>query len=133
MAVLMMILLFSCDEGYFTDCSECQTDLPVNVTLKIYTMGSDYAPSNTLITLYEGAVEDSVILMRYYLDGVPSYISYDALLYKDYTATMEFTVDGQKYLTTDATCPQVRYEETECAEACYYVFDNIIDLRLRYH
>ena len=132
LAALLMILLYSCEEGYFTDCRECQAEIPVDVTLQIHAMDGDYVPSSPLITLYEGAVEDSVILMRYYIEGRPFYIHYEAVLYKDYTATLEFTIDGQKYVTVDAACPQLRYDETSCDEACYYVYDNILDLRLRY-
>lgn len=41
--------------------------------------------------------------------------------------------DGQKYITTGAARPKVRYDETSCDEPCYYVYDNVIDLRLRYY
>ena len=130
-AALCMILLFSCEKGYITDCNECYTELP-DVYLRVYINGSDFVPSSPLVTLYEGAMEDNIILTQYYVDGFPTYVSFQALLYKDYTATLEFTLDGQKYLTIDAACPQVRYDETACDEPCYYIYDNIIDLRLRY-
>jgi hypothetical protein len=132
LAAFFMILLISCEEGFITDCRDCNPDPVTNATLVIYIKGADYFPSNPLFTLYEGAVEDSVILMQYYVQGSSTYPTYNALLYKDYTATLEFTLDGQQYVTVDAACPQVRYEETACDEPCYYVYDNILDLRLRY-
>ena len=132
LAALTMILLTSCEKGFITNCGECRRNIPDDIALKIYIIGRDYVPSDPLFTLYEGAVEDSVILMRQYIEG-SSITSYQALLYKDYTATLEFFVDGQKYVTVDAACPQMRYDESSCDEACYYVYDNILDLRLRYH
>lgn len=131
LAALCMILLFSCEKGYITDCRECYTEGP-EVSLTVYIAGSDFVPSSPRFTLYEGAMEDNIILTQYYVEGFSTSISFQALLYKDYTATLEFTLDGQKYVTVDAACPQLRYDETSCDEPCYYVYDNIMDLRLRY-
>jgi hypothetical protein len=132
LVAFFMVLLISCEEGFITDCRDCNPDPVTDATLLIYIKDADYFPTNPLFTLYEGAIEDNIILTQYYVDGFPTFLSFQALLYKDYTATLEFTLDGQKYITVDAACPQVRYDETACDEPCYYIYDNIIDLRLRY-
>lgn len=132
LTALFMILLLSCEEGIIIDCNNCYTGPLEYVSLKINITGRNYIPSNALITLYEGSVEDSVILMQYYIQGSTTITTYDALLYKNYTATLEFNIGGQDYVTVDATYPQARYEESACNEPCYYVYDNVLDLRLRY-
>jgi len=130
---LAVLVLFSCEEGYMTDCGECYTDYPVQPTLKILFWNPDLAMQNAIVTLYEGAVDDSLIIRDYDIEIAASFLSYDAVLYKDYSATLEFIFEGQKYITTGAARPKVRYDETSCDEPCYYVYDNVIDLRLRYH
>jgi hypothetical protein len=129
---LLMLVLFSCEDGYLTDCRSCFTELPGNVTIEIRFRNNDRVPQNPLVTIYEGAVEDGMIIDRYYVQDPYSYLSYDALLYKDYSATLEFSYNGKKYITTAAACPKVRYDESSCDQPCYYIYDNVLDLRLRY-
>jgi hypothetical protein len=129
---LLFLLLFSCEKGYVTDCRECQPDAVGSVTLKIYARNPDYIPVNPILTLYDGPMEDNIILLRLTLQEPYAVTTYNALLYKDYTATIEFYLNNKHYILTDAACPQVRYDETSCSEPCYYVYNNVIDLRLRY-
>ncbi len=126
-----ILLLFSCEEGFITDCNECYTDNP-NVFLKIRFRNPESVPVNPTITLYEGNVNDSLILEKYYISDPYSYIDYNAILYKDYSATLEFTYNNKKYVITAAACPKMKYDETTCEEPCYFLYDNVLDLRLRY-
>jgi len=126
-----LLLLFSCEDGYITDCEECYSD-DYRVVLKIKFRTPEYIPVNPVVTLYEGNVSDSIIIGKSYISEPHSYIEYDAILYKDYSAMLVFYKDGRKYVTTAAACPQVKYDETTCEEPCYYLYDNILDLRLRY-
>ncbi|MDX9902522.1 MAG: hypothetical protein RB288_00405 [Bacteroidales bacterium] len=130
---LAILVLFSCEEGYITDCGQCYTDYPSQPTLRILFWNPDLTMQNAKVTLYEGAVDDSLVIRHYNIETAASSLSYNAILYKDYSATLEFIFEGQKYITTGAACPKVRYDETSCDEPCYYVYDNVIDLRLRYH
>ena len=129
---LLIMVLFSCEDGYLTDCRECYPDVTGRVTIRIRYRNLNAVPVNPVVTIYEGAIEDSIILARYYVGDPTSYLSYDAVLYKDYTATLEFMYNGRKYISTDAARPKVRYDEDTCEEPCYYIYDNILDLRLRY-
>lgn len=133
MVILAVLLVFSCEKGYMTDCRECDPEYPVQPLLKIYYRNPETIPLNPKVTLFEGAIEDSIIIRIFYLDEPLSFLTFDAILYKDYSATLEFINDGQKYITTGAARPKVRYDETSCDEPCYYVYDNVIDLRLRYY
>jgi hypothetical protein len=129
---ILLMLLLSCEENFAPSCDECSPVKPETATLTISFRNPDYVPVNPRVTLYEGAIEDSIILVQYTIQDPYSYISFDALLYKDYTATLEFILDGRTYITTDGAFPQVGYDETSCDAPCYFVYDNNLDLRLRY-
>ena len=130
---LALVMLFSCEDGGITDCDACDPGGISQPQLTIYIRNSEYVPANPLVTIYEGAIEDSIVLKRMSVNEGYSYITYDAVLYKDYTATLEFFLNSVKYVAIGAACPKVRYDESTCEEPCYYLYDNIIDLRLRYH
>jgi hypothetical protein len=130
--VVLLALLLSCEEDIVRDCGECYPGGIETATLIISFRNTEYIPVNPTVTLYEGAVEDGIILAEYSIGDPYSYINYDALLYKDYTATLEFTLDGRRYITTAGACPQLGYDDTSCDEPCWFVFNNILDLRLRY-
>ena len=129
---LLLLLLLSCEEGYITDCNECYASDNYNVVLYIRYRNLEAVPGNPIVTLYEGNVSDSLVLEKYYITDPYSVTRYYAMLHKDYSATLEFILDGQKYIITGAACPRVRYDETTCEEPCWYLYDNVIDLRLRY-
>ena len=130
---LLLMLLLSCEDSFVSDCGECYSERPEMARLTISFRNPDYVPLNPRVTLYEGAIEDSIILEQFVIEDPYSYVGFDALLYKDYSATLEFMLDGVKYVTVDGVCPQVGYDETTCEEPCYFVYDNVLDLRLRYH
>jgi hypothetical protein len=129
---ITILLLFSCEEGYLTDCTRCYTSQNYSVILKINLDNHDRNFENPVFTLYEGPVSDGVIIEKYQLRNTNSIVYQDALLYKDYSATLEFSYNGRQYVTTAGACPKVRYDETTCEQPCWYIYDNIIDLNLRY-
>lgn len=131
--VILVALLLSCEESLVEDCGECYPGGIETATLIISFRTPDYIPVNPVITLYEGAVQDSIILAQYRVEEPYSFITYDALLYKNYTATLEFTYEGRKYVTVAGACPQAGYDELSCDEPCWFVYDNVLDLKLRYH
>lgn len=128
----IILLLFSCEEEYLTNCSQCDTSDNYAVRLRISLRNPERIPENPVVTLYEGPVSDGIILERYNIIDPNAVIYYNAILYKDYSATLEVRYDGKNYVTTAGACPKVRYDETTCEEPCWYVYDNILDLRLRY-
>lgn len=130
--VLLLTLLFSCEESLISDCSECYPEGVPRAQLKILYRNPDRIQLNPKMTLYEGAVEDGIIIKQSFIEEGVSFIEVDAILYKDYSATLEFNFDGRKYISTAGTCPKVGYDKTSCEEPCYFVYDNVLDLRLRY-
>ncbi len=131
--VVLLTLLFSCEESLVSDCSECYPGGIPQAQLKILFRNPDFIPINPVVTLYEGPVEDSVIIRKYIIEMAVSYITVDAILYKDYSATLEFSIDGRKYITTAGVCPKAGFDKNSCEEPCYFIYDNVLDLRLRYH
>ncbi len=129
---LLIMLLFSCEEGFLTDCDKCYAGTDYRVDLNIIFRNPDRVPIDPVITLYEGNISDSIIISRTRIIDPYSYMYYSGILYKDYSATLEFTYNGRRYITTASACPKVRYDETTCNEPCYFVYDNVLDLRLRY-
>lgn len=128
-----MTLLFSCEESFVSDCRDCYLESVPPAQLKILYRNPDYVPLNPKVTLYEGPIENGIIIRQYVIEEAVSFIEVDAILYKDYSATLEFFIDGRKYITTAAACPKTGYDEDSCDEPCYFVYDNVLDLRLRYH
>lgn len=131
--VVLMTLLFSCEESFVSDCRDCYLESVPPAQLKILYRNPDYVPLNPKVTLYEGPIENGIIIRQYVIEEAVSFIEVDAILYKDYSATLEFFIDGRKYITTAAACPKTGYDEDSCDEPCYFVYDNVLDLRLRYH
>jgi hypothetical protein len=130
--VILLTLLFSCEESFVNDCGECYSNGIPPAKLKIIYSNPDFIPGTHTVTLYEGAVEDNIIIRQYIIEIPVSSLEVDAILYKDYSATLEFFIDGRKYITTAAACPKTGYDEDSCEEPCYFVYDNVLDLRLRY-
>ncbi|MFZ2286862.1 MAG: hypothetical protein WAV93_07750 [Bacteroidales bacterium] len=130
--VILLTLLFSCEDSFVSDCSECYPAGVSKAKLKILIRNPDYVPVNPTVTLYEGAVEDGIVIRQFSLEEAYSYVEEDAILYKDYSATLEFTLDGRKYITTAGARPQTGYDKSTCEEPCYFIYGNVLDLRLRY-
>ena len=127
-----MLILFSCEEGYLTDCSECKAGAPEDASLKILVGYPHHTVLNMVVTIYDGTIEDNIVIVRYNYNDLYAERRVVVVLYKNYSATTEFTYNGQTYITMAAICPKVRYEKNACGDPCYYVYDNILDLRLRY-
>jgi len=128
---LFFLLFFSCEDGFVTDCRECYEEGIGDVQLELILGGSPvYEPFYKTVTIFEGAIEDSLILNRFGTEL--AYMTIDAMLYKNYTVTLKFSISGKEYIAVDAVCPKVRYDESSCDQPCYYIYDNVADLRLRY-
>lgn len=124
----VIMLLFSCEErGWIVKCPDCTEDEPSEATLKIkLNPGSD----PVLVRIYEGELGDNIL--------IASFEAYDnedfrtVSLNKMYTLTATYTTGGTLYIAVDSVIPGVKYDKSQCDEPCYYVYDKIVDLRLKY-
>jgi hypothetical protein len=126
------VLIFSCDkQGLLVPCSECIDKEPSQVILlaKI----NPFSESNTKakVILYEGNIEDSIIVGRYSSESSP--ISLTVNINKNYTITATYYRYGITYTAVDSALPRVRFLKNKCKDPCYIVYDNQADLRIKYY
>jgi len=125
---MIMLILGACEDGYITDCDECYPDGTGDVYLKIHVTKDQLISA---LKIYEGPIEDNRLLNEFVV--YEDECEYKAMLYKDYTLSIEYLVDGKRYIAIDKARPKVRYDENTCDEKCYYIYDNIVDLTLKYN
>ena len=125
---LVLAAAFSCEEqGWFADCGDCTSDEPASDYLII--KFSENNPAAT-INVYEGELEDGVLLSSV---NPPSDIyRIDVRLNKKYTVTARYERNGKTYTAVDSAIPRTKFTETQCEDACWYVYDNELDLWLKY-
>ena len=128
--LLFIVELFSCEkQGLIVKCPDCVSDEPVKTSLNVkLDEGSDSSP--TVINVYEGNFEDSVLYSSY--KATETYFTILVSLNKKYTVTATYHIGDNYYIAIDSATPRVRYDKTQCDNPCYFVYDKDIDLRLKY-
>lgn len=125
---LFLAAAFSCEEqGWFADCNDCSPEEPANEYLIIKITRSQ-AP--VIIDIYEGEFEDRVLLES--VNSASDTYRTSVRLNKKYTATATYDEAGRIYTAVDSAFPRTKFTETQCTDPCWYVYDNEIDLRLKY-
>jgi hypothetical protein len=128
--LLFIVVLFSCEEhSLFVKCPVCTKDEPVIIQLELK-LDINHNGGPTIIKVYEGNLEDSVLYSSYSPSGTQAMIP--VTINKKYTLTATYYIPGDYYITVDSATPRVRYDKEQCDDPCYYVYDKTIDLRLKY-
>ena len=128
--LLTFAFFFSCEEqGLFVRCSDCTTSEPEKTNLEIKLDFARYG-FETIINVYEGNVEDSVIFRSFNTSS--SYTTINVTLNKKYTVTATYYIPDDYYVVIDSSTPKVKYEKTRCDDPCFFVYDKVVDLRLKY-
>jgi len=128
---LILSVCFSCEEqGLFVKCPDCETIEPNNTDLEIK-VDIGYRGAATLINVYEGNLEDSILYRSYFTSGPVTTIS--ASINKKYSVTATYYIPDNYYITVDSATPRVKYSKDQCDEPCYFVYDRVLDLRLKYN
>jgi len=124
----LITILLSCeDQRWFINCSDCFANEPESAELIVKLSAVDQP---VLVTIYAGELEDSIV---YFIDETSlTEYSINVGLNKKYTLTAFYIRGNETYTAVDSSVPKVRYTEDKCESACYYVYDRIVDLRLRY-
>jgi len=124
----MLVLLFSCEKpgSNVIFCSECLSEEPLYAKIKIRL---DYY-FETTVKIYEGNLEDDVLYES--INTEAKYLYRTLPLNRTYTFTASYYVRGNHYIVVNTLTPHVRYDEDYCEEPCYYVYNNVVDLRLKY-
>ena len=127
--LLFLAILFSCEEqGLFVKCSECTNEEPLNILLDVKIDRNQFG-AKTLINVYEGDLEDNVLYGSYTAAGSNTTIG--VKINKKYTLTATYYVPDDNYVVVDSATPKVRYNKDQCDDPCYFVYDKVIDLRLK--
>lgn len=123
-------IFFSCeDQGLFVKCPDCLAVEPIKTYLEVK-LGSGTSGIETIINVYEGNIEDSVIYDSFKTKASSEIIS--VTVNKKYTVTATYHISDNYYIAVDSATPRVKYVKNQCTDSCYYVYDKNIDLRLKY-
>jgi len=127
--LLFIVILFSCeDQGLIVKCPDCTATEPVNVLLDVK-LSANNNSNTTLINVYEGNLEDSVLYKTYTASGLT--ITIPVTINKKYTFTATYWVPNNYIRVVDSATPRVRYDKDQCDNPCYFVYDKVVDLRLK--
>jgi hypothetical protein len=131
-----IIICFSCEKQWYTDlCTDCTTEEPVetDIEVKVDLDKSKYEAS-IIVRIYEGNLEDSVLFRSVYYNYNSSYLAsqFTATINIKYTLTATYYIGSNVYITVDSATPRVRYTKYQCDNPCYYVYDRVVDLSLKY-
>ena len=124
-----LAVFLSCEEkGWFADCNDCTVEIPRSTDLLIK-LTDTY--NVVLLNIYEGELEDSVL---YFSADIYNNKEYSATVpvNKTFTITATYKIEDNTYIAVDSATPKVGYTEDQCDEACYYVYDREVDVRLKY-
>jgi len=128
--LLFLVFITSCEEkGVIVNCQECIKDEPVSAEIEIK-IDIGYYGASADITIYEGNIEDGIILRRLQPSGTITKTT--LTLNKKYTFTATYYFPPNNYITVDSATPRVVYNKDQCNDPCYYVYDKVVDLRVRY-
>jgi hypothetical protein len=128
---ILMVLLFSCEDmaTLVIDCSKCKADEPSDAVVDIKLSDSYNTP--TIINIYEGNLEDSILYRSLTTTGKST--TFSLPLNKKFTFTARYYIaGGEYYYAVNSITPHVKHIENQCDNACYFVYDNTVNLRLKY-
>jgi hypothetical protein len=127
---LILVFCFSCEEqGLNVDCRDCTANEPLSTSLEI-NLDMNFQTGETLVKIYEGNLEDSILYKLRQVSGL--YTAITVLLNKKYTVTATYYIPGSYYIVVDSATPRVKYEKKQCDDPCYFVYDKVVDLRFKY-
>lgn len=123
-----LIMFFSCEEeGFIVDCSECITEEPTDASLE---MKIDENDSPVIIEIYSGILQDSILFRT--IETNRSQLVVSVPLNNMYTVTAKYNRDGKTYIAIDTAYPRVRFEEDQCDDPCYFIYNKNLNLKLKY-
>ncbi len=127
--IIFLAFCFSCEKPLFVKCSDCVGEEPLTADLVLSLDTKD--PSVwTIINIYEGNIEDSVLYKSFEASG--SETTTTVALNKHYTVTATYFISGRFYVAVDAAIPKTEYNKDQCDNPCYFVYDNKVNLKLKY-
>jgi len=127
--LLIIIILISCEDNrYFTDCTDCTANEPVDVVLKAE-LDNDFG-NGIIVMLWNGTLEDNILVdsIRTYGSSFEKRVPVNRL----YTVTATYLKNSTTYTVVNSTMPKVAYTSDLCDQPCYYLYDDKVSLHLKY-
>ncbi len=125
-----LVIIFSCeDSNLINNCSDCKPNEPVSAKLEVK-ISVNVSRTSVMLNVWEGNIEDSVLYVTSYPLGTITEIP--VTINKLYTVSATYNTLKGTYVTIDSATPRVKYEENLCEEACYFLYDTKVDLRIKY-
>ena len=121
-----MIVFQACEDLNVYNCDEClefepaMCDLFVNV--------SD-TPAPHYVRIYMGTIEDSALFDERW---VSSSFTISVFLNQEYTILSQRVVEDITYTAINSAMPRVKFDESYCEVACFFITDNSVDVRFKY-
>ena len=131
--LLVLVVGFSCEKqnlenlGLFVNCADC---LPVGTVSSNIEVLLDENDDGVWLQLWSGNLDDSILISssKVYYSTYKFYVKVN----KRYTVTATYYISGNKYVAVDSVIPRVKLAKKKCNDPCYYVYDRICDVRLKY-
>jgi hypothetical protein len=124
---IMISVLFSCEEIVIVDCLQCEVSEPTEAYLQIWL---DKNQEGVRVKIYIGNPEDNILLLKF--TTYNEVLFQEVPLNKSYTLTAEYPKSGKTYIVVNSVTPRVKYELQKCNDPCYYIYNDIIELQLKY-
>jgi hypothetical protein len=126
---LAFSVLFSCEDPgkYFVNCNDCTADEPSEAYLKVK-LEIKYGQS--IVNVFMGNLEDSVLFDTFTANTAETNVKVP--VNETFTLTTKYYYYNKYYYVVNSVTPRVVYEKNECNDPCYYVYDKVVDLRLKY-
>jgi hypothetical protein len=128
---VVLALCLACeDKGLNIKCPDCLEEEPSEGYLKVKLDDASFG-YQTLINVYEGNLEDSIIYRS--VETPDNEIPIPVTLNKKYTVTATYYFIDDIYITIDSATPRVGFDDTKCDGPCYFIYNKDVDLRLKYN
>ena len=128
---LAFIICFSCEEvePMIINCLDCYTVEPVEAEIKIK-LEEINSTELKIIKIYEGNLEDNLLIktQETTANQTVAIVKFN----KTYTVTARYHIDGNFYMAVNSVTPRIKYDKEQCDAPCYYVYDKVVNLHLKY-
>lgn len=125
------IILLSCDESMIlVNCDDCFEEEPTDAI--VYVSLDDRGSMETVINIYEGDIEDNVLVRTTYSLGDEVEIRLKVNKRYTFCAVYQSLRNNNTIKVINSVYPRVSYETSQCIDPCYYIYDNKVRLKLKY-
>jgi hypothetical protein len=132
LSAVALTFSLSCDDQIFplVDCNNYLSDEPSSATIKVQAFGRMQYYELTIVNVYEGTDTLGDLVYSYRPATETTYV--DVALNRTYTFVATYQSSYKTYKAVDSATPRVKYTESECDEPCWYMYNNKVNLQIKY-